>query len=494
MKSAIRWIAGLLLLAMALSAVACGKSGENETTDPIVTTTAAAGGDATTATVPAETEPENPLDQLDFDQAPITVVYWKDVERPEFEAEEINGNPVNDAIYERNLQVEERLNVKLQFVPTAGNGGNINAYTNFVGNAYKAGESEYDLLASYSRSTATCAINGYCADMLSLDYLNFENPWWPSSLMDVVGIGDSIYFASGDASVNVLHFMYATYYNKDMIEEFKLEDPVTLVREHKWTIAKMQEMSKDVYQDLDNDGAKSAGDLYGTTVGNFHLDALYTGSGLRLVEKGEDEDELIRISQDFFSEKAVNLCATVGAWLQTQDVYNKTDPVAFVNGNCIFDINRCYLADQLQNVDWSYGILPVPMYDEEQEDYISVVGNPFTLYGIYGNSQDTNRASAALECWAEAAYQTTTPAQFETTMKLKYSETSNESEMYDIIRTTVCFDMGRLFNNSLAAITDIFFAAVDRNQSWTTVSAQYTNILPKYADKINKSFLDQQDQ
>jgi ABC-type glycerol-3-phosphate transport system substrate-binding protein len=83
---------------------------------------------------------------------------------------------------------------------------------------------------------ATCSYNGYCADMDNLSYPNFEMPWWPESLLDVVSIGDSIYFASGDASINMLHLMYALYFNKDLLSEFRLDDPVYLVRNHKWTL------------------------------------------------------------------------------------------------------------------------------------------------------------------------------------------------------------------------------------------------------------------
>ena len=300
-----------------------------------------------------------------------------------------------------------------------------------------------------------------------------------------------MYFASGDASVNVLHMMYCTLYNKDLIAIYNLQDPVELVRAGKWTLEAMQTISKDIYQDLDNDGRKSQGDFFGTTVGSYHIDALYTGSGLRLVEQGEG-DQLLVVSPDFFSEKAVALCDFLGDWLATNDVYDSTDTIPFVAGNCVFDINRCRTAASLQDVDWSYGVLPVPKYDEVQENYISVMGNPFTLYAIYANTKDANRAAAVLECWASEAYRTTTPAQFETTMKLKYSESEVEAEMFDIIRSTVCFDMGRLFNPNLANITDIFFGAADNGSSWAAISKGYTKTMPKLIQKISDAFLAQQ--
>ena len=495
MKRTVRLLALVLVFVMLLTAVACG--GTKDPAGENATTTTAPAGEVTTTEAVVETESPYDTDgylksdlpeDLNFGGETVTVLYWEDVEHVEFESDEITGDIVKDAIYTRNLHVEEKLGVTLAFLHTKGNGSNISQFKNFVGNAYTAGESEYDLIASYSRTTAACAQAGYCLDLLDLDYLNFENPWWPASLIDIVGIGDSMYFASGDASVNVLHMMYCTLYNKDLITEYNLQDPVELVRSGKWTLEAMQSLSKDMYQDLDNDGKKSKGDFFGTTVGSYHIDALYTGSGLRLVEQGEG-DQLLVVSQDFFSEKAIALCDNLGAWLATNDVYDSTDTTAFVAGNCIFDINRCRTAASLQDVSWSYGVLPVPKYDEAQENYISVMGNPFTLYAVYANTKDANRAAAVLECWAAEAYRTTTPAQFETTMKLKYSESDVEAEMFDIIRSTVCFDMGRMFNNDLAAITDIFFGAADNGNSWASISKGYAKTLPKLMDKISNAFL-----
>ena len=496
MRHMSRLITLILTLSLLLTAIACGNTQQESTTAVSDTTTAASGDAATTA---ATEQTENPYDangylksdlpeDLNFGGATITMLYWDDVENPEFESDGINGDIVNDAIYTRNMTVEERLGVNLEFAHTKGNVSNIKEFKATVGNAYTAGENTYDLIAAYSRTTAACAQSGYCADLLELDYLNFENPWWPTNLLEVTAIGDSMYFASGDASVNVLHMMYCTMYNKDLIEQYKLQDPVELVRNNKWTLETLNTLCADIYQDLDNNGSESAGDFFGLTIGSWHIDSIYTGSGLKLVEQG-DGDQLMVISDDFFSEKAVDLCTFLGKWLATNDVYDTTDPVAFLAGNCVFDINNCSIAIEMQDVSYSYGVLPVPKYDEAQEEFITCVGNPFTLYAVYGNTKDANRAAAVLECWASEAYRTTTPAQFETTMKLKYSESEVEADMYDIIRSTVVFDIGRLFNQELGDMTDIFFKASGTGNSWKSVSAGYSKMLPKMVEKISNAFL-----
>ena len=74
-------------------------------------------------------------------------------------------------------------------------------------------------------------------------------------------------------------------------------------------------------------------------------------------------------------------------------------------------------------------------------------------------------------------------------MKLKYSESEVEAEMYDTIRRTVVFDIGRLFNQELGDMTDIFFKACGNASSWKSVSTGYSKMLPKMLVKISDAFL-----
>lgn len=476
----------LMIVPLALACAETGTPGENTGDDNSAQVTV----DTTESLYDDDGYLKSDLPELDFKDETITILYWSDVEMQEYEAEEINSILVNDAIYKRNANVQEKLNVTFDWISTKGNGNNITPFVNYVGNIYSGGDTPIDIISSYSRTTALCSIEGYCADMSDLPYLNFDNPWWPESLLDVVSIGDSVYFASGDASVNVLHFMYGIYFNKDLIADKKLDNPVELVRSREWTIDKLIEMCKDTYLDLDQDNSKSAGDFYGMTGASYGYDAFYTGSNLRLVD--QDEDKLLVVSDDFFGDKADALCSKLGAWSTSQDcrINSNEHENIFVSGNAIFNQNRCYLADRklVGQVEFKYGIVPTPLYDKDQEEYISVVGNPFSLYAIYSKSDDLDRAAAVLECWASEAYRTTTPAQFEMNMLSRYSETSDESEMYNIIRSTVCFDLGRLFNTKLNKITDIFFNAAVSNVSWSTTVKIQRSRLPKLMQEITDAY------
>ncbi len=434
------------------------------------------------------------LPELNYDGQTINLLYWSDVENQEFESEELTGEIVNDAIYERNINVEDRLNVRYNWIGTAGNGSNIDSYVAKVRESHSAGDHAYDIYASYSRTIASCVVNGFVTNLEDSPYLDYEKPWWPDNLLKESTINNHLYFVSGDISTNVLHMMYCVYYNKQLIEDYHLPDPTELVFNNEWTVDKLIELTNDTYIDLNGNTTVDVNDLFGFTLVNYHNDAFYTGSDLKLVEK--DSEQVLIVSEDFYSEKAVDLLAKLGPWEASNNVYLASDyETPFTEGRAIFNINRAHYASKaLRDSELTYGIVPVPKYDETQENYRTVMGNPVTLYAIAINCEYKDACSAVLECMASNAYRLTTPAIFENNMKKKYSVDNVNAQMYDIVRESISFELGRFFNKYLANITDIYFAAVANNsQTWASTSASYRKVLTKSMEQVVKKITENEE-
>ena len=445
-------------------------------------------------------------DEIDYKGETVSILGWQDVERPEFEIleEETGVDMVKDAIYSRNIAVEDRLGVTLEWTMQKGNNSNRAAFANYVQNCYSGG-TYYDIIATYSRTAAMLCVDGLLQDINTIDdsYLNFEQPWWPQCMVETCSIDDSLFFISGDISTNILHFMYAIYYNMDLLKTLNLEDPIALVDSKTWTLDKLIEMTSDLYTDLDQDGKASEGDQYGFSSSYFHLDAFYSGSGLRLVE--DDPNGILKISDDFYSEKAVALADKLGAWFNQGDCYVSArgeswdEDIPFCEGRCVFIQNRVYLADAqysggkgpLREVDWEFGILPTPLYDANQEEYITLLGNPITLWCVMANAKDPQMSSAVLECMASEAYRKTSPALFENNMKYRYTPDvagkGDGARMFDIIRTNINFDLGRLFSDSLSYMSEMPSDAAANRTSWATVMKQQKVALTRAMSTLNKS-------
>ncbi|MBQ9995979.1 MAG: hypothetical protein IJP32_06380, partial [Clostridia bacterium] len=65
------------------------------------------------------------------------------------------------------------------------------------------------------------------------------------------------------------------------------------------------------------------------------------------------------------------------------------------------------------------------------------------------------------------------------------------AQMYDIVRESVSFELGRFMNKYLSNITDIFFAALVSNDAkWGSTAAKYSKPLAKQMEKVVESILE----
>lgn len=97
---------------------------------------------------------DNLPDTLDYGGKTITVLAWDGQSYEEFEAEALNGETINDALYKRNVAVKDRLGINLEFIKTKGGASNVDDYVIQVRSQAMTGTGEYDILAAYSRSIA----------------------------------------------------------------------------------------------------------------------------------------------------------------------------------------------------------------------------------------------------------------------------------------------------------------------------------------------------
>lgn len=490
MKKSLALFLAVLMFAFVLTACA----DTNDDTGDTSVTTAAAVESSTTADTEAPDVDENgyKLDNLPSDLnfgATVTIMYWSDVEKPEFKVDDLTGEIVNDAIYNRNLETENRLGVTLNWVGTLGNFNNQKNFITQAQNSINAG-GDYDIFAGYSMTGATLAVNGYAQNLMDLNYLDFDMPWWPESLIGKATIGGKLYFASGDVSTNMLHMMYSVFYNKQMIIDYNLETPYTLVDNGNWTYGKMFELSTGIYSDLNGTGVSDINDRFGFCTASIHFDAFFTGAGLNTVEK-DANDQLI-ISSTFNSERTIKLLDDVCnfMWSSGDAFYGQTGGL-FTLGSTLFTLDRSYMAlNRKDELLFEYGIVPVPKFDEAQESYVTCLGFPYTMYAISVASRNMDATAATLECLSSEGFRQTTPMLFETTMKYKYTSDNDSARMYDIIRSSISIDIGRIFTTELSNLSYSLFrnACVNNAAStWSTTFKASSKIFEKTLSNINTS-------
>lgn len=494
MKNATRIIIALLLLAMTLPmALSCA-----ETNLPSDTTTASTEAPSDGG-APAETTAEDTLfapsdipEDLKFDGTTVNILYWSDVPNVEFFVEDQNGEAVNDAIFKRNAKVQEQFGVELSFTGTPGNNANQSSFVNACINSTQSGADAYDIFCGYTMTGATLMTSGVTQDLTDYDIMEFDKPWWPKSLISKANINGGIYFASGDISTNFIHMMYLTIFNKDMLLDFhnlNAETLYNLAYDGQWTLDKFIELTDGVFLEQDGDNIVSEGDRFGVVVTQVHFDPFYAGSNLTTVEVNDD-GELV-LSADLFSQKTVDLLEKLCDLLHVSgDAYIKKSEPLFAAGQALFTIDRPYVISRsFTNTSFSFGILPIPKYDTDQENYRTCLGFGYTMYALSTAAPNPDAAAATLELMAYQSYLNVTPALFEESMKLRYADQSDDAFMFDIIRESVDIDVARLFTTQLEKMSySIFRTAVNNNGAGSYISQQkiYENSLNRKITDINE--------
>jgi hypothetical protein len=181
------------------------------------------------------------------------------------------------------------------------------------------------------------------------------------------------------------------------------------------------------------------------------------------------------MSDDLFSQKTVDLLDKVCTLLHTSgDAYIKKDTAHFKEGNSLFIIQAASItANHLTDVDFTYGVLPMPKYNDDQESYRTALSFPYTMYMISASAPDAEAAAATMELLAYQSYLNVTPAIFEESMKLRYADQSDDAFMFDKIRENVVIDIGRLLTTQLDNMSfSIFRNAVNNNTAGSYMSAQ----------------------
>ena len=112
----------------------------------------------------------------------------------------------------------------------------------------------------------------------------------------------------------------------------------------------------------------------------------------------------------------------------------------------------------IRNMEDTFGVVPMPKYDEAQDDYYTLLHNQFTAIAIPTTitGERLDEVSAILEAMGSASYRLVKPAYYETTLRTKIAQDPQSAEMMDIIVNNVRLDSGLLYCGYLGSFHDQF--------------------------------------
>lgn len=385
-------------------------------------------------------------------------VSWTDYEGQY--VENMTGEPVNDAIYKRNLQAETLLGVVInEYMATNATEAKqlieAQAGANFT-------ESEaYDMYSTEAASAMALASQGQLTDLESATEFDFSKPWWDSAFNESIRISDHTFVAFGDANIVYGGGTFCLAYNPDMVTNFQLVDPISLYREKKWTFGTMFDMMQTVASDTTGDGITLNDDYFGLVGHSNQIKHLVMGADTALATLVDGKYRLNVNNERYITAYSEVMKKFVNneyvAWAKITPGYDEWNKMHTVSGYAqIFNESRSlFIMDVMsafkdnRDAEALYKMIELPMMNTSQKDYISVrYAGVRGVSIISGFDEDQlSRTATVIENLAAYAHKEVIPAFIEITLCSKYAK---EPESYDMLQTmlnrTGYCDLGILYN------------------------------------------------
>ena len=368
---------------------------------------------------------------------------------------------INDAVMKRNHLVEELTGVKIQAVY-------VKSVRTAVQDNAATGSQAYDMAMPFIYDAVTLAQDGLLFDLRDdrfADYLNLEMPWWDQNANATFSVDGRLYFTTGDITIMTKINTWAITFNKEMYAElFPGEKSLyEIVEDGDWTFDKLVAFSKEAT--LDNgDNVWDYNDRWGLISAYSDARNYFTASGESLAEKTDDDIPYITFGSTRSIDVAQGILEEFSA-LNTWHIYTNTIPVPspwvtaldmFAGGQVLFRTSVFSAIKKLRKYDdgIEFGIVPLPKYDEEQENYYSPSDPAGYAVVIPYNAPDPEFSAYMTELTCCEAKNYLTPAYYETTLKHRDARDDESEEMLDLIFDNKKFDIGAIYN--FGGIADMF--------------------------------------
>lgn len=429
----------ILLIAMLASVAACGEQND-KTGDE---TTASSEGSETTADESAYKYADLDCNGEEFtilNTAPAWNMYT------DIDFENMTGESVDDAVYNRNRMIEDKYKFKLNVVEYP-----LTELAKQVQTTVSADDDTYN--AAYVRGwdIASTISNGYARNLYDVPGLQLDQPWWNQSVIKEASLGknsDTLYFAMSELSLCAFDLTWCIFFNEDMMTDLGQKMPYDLVREGKWTLDSFSSLLK-VGANLN--GADTftykvdASTTYGLTSFYRICDALTISTGNRFVQKDFSGNYALSLENDHYYdtiEKLAKIFGTEGDYYEgasasgTDSHYEKV----FKDGRALFMGGEIKAASSYRDMSDSFGILPTPKFDENQEDYCSWMNYDVPTLMIPASNRDLERTGIILDALSYHSYTDIMPIYYGTRVSLKSLRNDDSIEMLGIIRDSLYYD------------------------------------------------------
>ncbi len=426
---------------------------------------------------------------------------------PYIDAETYTGTAINDAVYERNMAVEEKYNVVIEAREEV-NGDPAE----LLNSLYMAGDFSFDVIYGWGYKLGQCITENYFADFNSLENVDLTQEYWAPTAMEDLTINGKLYLTINDISMNKLEWAGFLFYNKQLLDDYNVEADLgasvyDLVREGKWTLDTYLNMLTSVSHDLDGDGSITKNDVFGLLDGDGLGTFASNACGVYNTVKNDDGT----YSLSMYDTKVLSIAEKVHAVYSNskyvkdyEEIWEGADASGysdmweyarsfFASDHALFCAGSAYLTSEFREMESAYGILPNPKYDENQTEYYSTVSSLASIFAIpstYRTDSDVTtagpeRTGMILEYMAAKSNEILLPEYYEEVLHKQRLDSEDDREMMDIIRDSVRYEFTDMMG--LESFSETLSKIYEKPSS---AASTYTRAEKKMTKELNEFYAD----
>ena len=356
---------------------------------------------------------------------------------------ETNGDPLNDAVYERNAMIFDKYGIDIVETKLGNLGQEIKKMVS-------AGDALYDAAVITGSDASVLSSENFMLDLNSLPELDLTNEWWDQNAVRDFGFGDKLFYCVSDFLISDKDGSWVYLFNKRIANELELEYPYQMVKDGTWTYEKMHSMAQIASADLNGDGKMSVkDDRYGIITEKYDSYAAFFYSGARIFDIGTDG----------YPEYVLYNNRNVEAYNKYLDLFvrdasiyrlgGSTERQAYLDGRALFLGNTLMgIRDtEIRDLEDDFGIIPAPKYDENQENYglIVSIGSSGSVLSVPLTAPDPAFSGYALDACSKESTDTLLDTYINKGFNGKYIRDEESSEMLKICFNSRVYDISIIY-------------------------------------------------
>ena len=410
-----------------------------------------------------------------MDRSPDSSGWWVSMD---VYSEGLNGEVINDAVFQRNETVNEYFNIKIQPYTIADG-----TFVNELKNSAAANDHLVDLGMLTLATSLTASQQGLLYDLNEFDSFHPDAPYYTHSILSDTSILKRNYLAVGDMTLVSNEGTWSMMYNKQVAENLHIENLYDLVREGKWTIDKLFELTQNIGTD-DGNGKPDLNDFFGLlTTGDSFAGFLYA-LDYKIIEKDPDDSLVYRGMTERLTVAAEKMLSVLGNdhitcrgqlggdWSVFQTMFEANQSLFYS------EVLQC--VTRLRNMDVDFGLLPLPKLDEAQDTYHTNIHSwASDALTIPTTAADPEMASKVFEYLSFVSMSTLKPAYYDKALTYKAMRDEESVEMLDYLLDGRVVDIGYLMN-----VGNVYNGLLNNLQSGTMDFASFFQKNQKSADKM----------